>query len=390
MNPDLARRRRALFVYFFLPGLSLASWVTRTPEIRDAVGASVAQMGMVLFGMSIGSMGGILLSGRMVGRFGTRFGTVLGLSFVFASLLTIAAGTVLGLQWLVGIGLGFFGFGMGSAEIAINLDGAEVERRMGRAVLHTLHGCFSLGTLVGAVLGLGVIAAGVPVWVHLVTVAALVIVLILRFSPDIPAGQGIGLRSQTGAAGGTIWLDPRVLVIGAIVFAMALAEGSANDWLPILMVDEHGFSSASGSLIFVAFAAAMTVGRLGGGMVIDRLGPVAVLRCCAVLGAAGIGYVVFGNDPWLAGAAVFLWGIGASLGFPIALSAASSGGPGAAARVEAVAIVGYIAMLVGPPSLGFVGEAYGLRSAMLIVMVLVALAVFLAPMVRAGRATTHA
>lgn len=382
MDQQLRRRQRALFVFFFLPGVALASWVTRTPEIRDAIGASVAQMGLVLFGMSMGSMAGILGSGRIVSRFGTRFASLLGLWLVFVSLLAIALGVIWGSQLVAAVGLGFFGLGMGVAEIGINLDASQVERLVGRPVLHTLHGCFSLGTLCGALVGLSLISLGVAVRTHMLVMAVLVAVMILIFRGGMVAGFGIGSARRVDMAGGRpVWRDPRVLLIGMIVFAMALAEGSANDWLPIVMVDEHGFSQASGSLIFVGFAAAMTVGRFGGGFFLHRFGATNVMRVCAALGAAGIGYIALGSTPWMAGVAVVMWGIGASLGFPVALSAAGRGGEGAVARVKAVAIVGYVAMLVGPPGLGMVGESYGLRVALLIVMALVAGAFCIAPAV---------
>lgn len=383
MQQEVRHRTRALFAYFFVPGLALASWVTRTPEIRDAVGASVVQMGLVLFGLSIGSITGILVAGRIVGRHGTRFTAALGLSLVLVSLVTVALGVVLGSQFVTGCGLAFFGLGMGKAEIAINLEGAEVEKLTARPVLHKLHGCFSLGTLCGALIGLGLVALRVPVAAHMVLIALLALAMVLRFYRDIPARQGLRTNAdRSRGASGQIWQDPRVLLIGVIVFAMALAEGAANDWLPIVMVDEHGFSAASGSLIFLAFTAAMTAGRFGGGHLIARFGTAGVIRACAILAGIGVAYIIFGNNPWLAGVAVLFWGLGTSLGFPVALSAAGTGGGDAAARVKAVATVGYLAMLVGPPSLGFIGEAYGLRLALLVVAALIAGASLVAPAVR--------
>lgn len=381
MQQEIRRRTRALFVYFFIPGLALASWVTRTPEIRDAVGASVAQMGMVLFGMSLGSIVGIVVAGRIVNRLGTRRTALMGLFFVFASLVTIALGVMLGSQFLAGCGLAFFGMGMGNAEIAVNLEGAEVEKITQRPVLHKLHGAYSLGTLFGAVIGLALVALKVPVVLHMAAVAVVTLVLILAFRDGIPAGRKA--QTEAGKAShGAIWRDRRVQLIGLIVFAMALAEGAANDWLPIIMVDEHGFSTASSSLIFLAFTAAMTAGRFGGGYFIARFGTVPVIRGCAILAGVGVAYIIFGNDPWLAGVAVLMWGLGTSLGFPVALSAAGTGGGDAAARVKAVAIVGYTAMLVGPPGLGFIGETHGLRTALLIVATLIAGASLIAPAVR--------
>jgi fucose permease len=145
------------------------------------------------------------------------------------------------------------------------------------------------------------------------------------------------------------------------------------DWLPLLMVDGHGASATVGTIVFAGFAAAMTVGRFLGAPLLARFGNVAVLRVSALISAAGIAIVVFVDSPIAAGCAVALWGLGAALGFPVTLSAAAdSDDP--TSSVAAVATVGYIAFLVGPPLLGFLGEHFGLRGAMILVLVLVAAA----------------
>lgn len=168
-------------------------------------------------------------------------------------------------------------------------------------------------------------------------------------------------------------------MIGAIVLAMALAEGAANDWLPLLMVDGHGLDAAVGSLVFVGFAAAMTLGRFGGAFFLSRYSRATVVRASAVSGAIGLCLVIFSDNAVVAAAAVLFWGLGASLGFPVALSAAGDSGPDETARVGLVATIGYIAFLVGPPTLGFLGDHYGLRPAMLVVLAFVATAVLAAP-----------
>src|SRR5690606_18456879 len=176
----------------------------------------------------------------------------------------------------------------------------------------------------------------------------------------------------------SVWRDSRLLLIGAVVLAMAFAEGAANDWLPLLMVDGHGVSATSGSLVYAGFAAAMTLGRFTGGPVVERLGRAPVLRAGAVRAVAGIAVVVFVPSAVAAGVAVVLWGLGASLGFPVAISAAGDDPDRASERVSAVATSGYLAFLVGPPLLGFVGEHLGLRLAMLVVVALLVVAAFAA------------
>lgn len=169
-----------------------------------------------------------------------------------------------------------------------------------------------------------------------------------------------------------MWKDSRLLLIAAIVLAMALAEGTAGDWLPLVMVDGHGFGAATGSAVYAVFAAAMTLGRFTGGTFISRYGRAPVLRASILAGVAGMALVIFVDSQWVAAVAVVLWGLGASLGFPMALSAAGESGADSARRVSLAATVGYVAFLVGPPVIGFVGEHYGLRTALILPMVLVA------------------
>ncbi|CAM5657922.1 MFS transporter OS=Streptomyces microflavus OX=1919 GN=Smic_35780 PE=4 SV=1 [Streptomyces microflavus] len=279
-------------------------------------------------------------------------------------------------------GLALFGAGMGLAEVAFNIEGAAVERTLGRPVLPVLHGCFSLGTVVGALLGMGLTAVRFPVGWHLAAVAVAVAAAAVWTVRAVPAGTGREDAASGGgvAAGGgglraqlAVWSDRRLVLIGLIVLAMAFAEGSANDWLPLLMVDGHGTSATAGSLTFMLFAVAMTTGRFAGGPLLVRYGPAAVVRASALVAAVGVALVVFSSSALLAGAAVVLWGLGASLGFPVTVSAAAGEGEGvrdASARVAAVSTAGYAAFLVGPPSLGFLADHVGLRAAMIVVLVL--------------------
>ncbi|MDT0433407.1 MULTISPECIES: MFS transporter [Streptomyces] len=393
---DLATRRRraALFLFFLIPGLSISSWVTRTPDIRDQLGASTAEMGLVLFGLSVGSMIGILCSGTLVTRFGTRPVMGVGTLLIILSMAVVGAGATLPSAPTVTAGLFLFGAGMGAGEVAVNIDGADVERITGRTVLPTLHGFFSLGTVAGASVGILCTAVAFPVHWHL---GAVVLVLAAMFGyayRSIPAGVGKGAGQVPDEGGAAtvrtaVWKDRRLLLMGGVILAMALAEGAANDWLPLLMVDGHGMDPALGSAVYAGFAAAMTVGRFGGGLLIDRIGRAPVVRASAVSATVGIALVVFSDSAALAGAAVLFWGVGAALGFPVTLSAAGDSGPDSAARVSLVAMIGYVAFLVGPPGLGFLGDHYGLRTAMIVVLACTAVAVFLAPAV-GGRRTAPA
>ncbi|MPY47639.1 MFS transporter [Streptomyces acidicola] len=387
MTVTLGRRRIAAFALFFLPGLAMASWVTRTPDVRDLLGASTGRMGLVLFGLSVGSMAGILCSGPLVARWGARPVIAAGTLATAAGSGVIGLGAAAGTDAVVALGLGLIGLGMGGGEVALNVEGAEVERLLGRSALPAMHGFYSLGTVVGAVGGMILTAISFPVLWHLAVVAAVVLAVLVPMIRYVPSG--VGRRTVSGSdthtqasARPAVWREPRLLLIGGIILALAMAEGTANDWLPLVMVDGHGFDPALGSAVYAAFAASMTVGRFAGGRFIDRYGRAAALCASAVIGAVGIALVILVDNQAVAAAAAVLWGIGASLGFPVALSAAGDSGDNSAARVSLAATVGYVAFLVGPPSLGHLGEQFGLRNALFLVLILVVAASFATPAAR--------
>lgn len=373
----LRRRTWSLFIFFFLPGLIMASWATRTPAIRDVLAVSTAEMGVVLFGLSVGSMSGILCSAWLVKRFGTRKVIRAAMLMGVAGIIIMSSALWFGVALLFSLGLAVLGGGLGSAEVALNVEGAIVERELGKTVLPMMHGFFSLGTLVGAGIGMTLTALNFRADFHILLAGLVTIVPVFIALRAIPEGVGkesAEEKKQNAINRRPFYKDIQLLLIGVVVLAMAFAEGSANDWLPLLMVDGHGFSPTSGSLIYAGFTLGMTLGRFFGGWFIDRYSRVAVVRASALMGGLGIALIIFVDSAWVAGASVILWGLGASLGFPLTISAASDTGPDAPTRVSVVATTGYIAFLVGPPLLGFLGEHYGLRSAMLVVLSLIAVA----------------
>ncbi len=146
----LQRRLWALFMFFFIPGLLMASWATRTPAIRDILSVSTAEMGIVLFGLSIGSMSGILCSAWLVKRFGTRAVIRTTMCCGVIGMIVLSAALWFASPVLFALGLTVFGGSFGSAEVAINVEGAAVEREMNKTVLPMMHGFYSLGSIAGA------------------------------------------------------------------------------------------------------------------------------------------------------------------------------------------------------------------------------------------------
>ena len=126
----------------------------------------------------------------------------------------------------------------------------------------------------------------------------------------------------------------------------------------------------------------MTVARWFGPALLDRYGRVAVVRTIALVGIAGTMLFVLAPVTWLALVGVALWGLGASLGFPVGMSAGADEPALAASRVSVISSIGYCAFLTGPPLIGFLGDQITVLNALVSVTVLLALAAVIAPVVQ--------
>jgi MFS family permease len=366
----LRRARNATLLAFFAAGMALTTWTSRIPTIKDQLELSPGALASVLVAFSIGSMAGLPVSGVAIRRFGTR-GAVAGGAAVMC-VGQIAAGVgVDGAHspWLIRAGLVFAGIGMGIWEVAANHEGAAVEQRLGRSVMPWFHGAASAATVLAAVIGSLMTYLGVPVLAHLLvgtgTLAGASGIAVRSFLPteDHPSG--------TGATSGLIgaWSEPRTLLIGFVILVAAFAEGTANHWMAVAFRDGHGLPEWAAVLAFAAFLSSMTSGRLLGPWFLDRYGRVRVMATLFVLAGVGCVLVVYGSTTAAFVGAV-LWGLGASLGFPVGMSAAADDPARAAARLPVVSTLAYTAFLAGPPFLGFLGDRVGVLHALLAVGIL--------------------
>src|SRR4051812_12239211 len=369
----------AVFVVFFLNGFNFATWAARLPAIRDGLGFSPTQMGALLLVGAVGSLVSLPLSGMVVEKLGARR-TVFGFAVLNATGLVVASvGVQLGQVLVVGFGLVLFGIGTGVWDAAMNLEGAAVEQHLGRTIMPRYHASFSFGTVAAAGLAAVMAALHVPVIVHIpiaVVISAAVVGLTVRrfLAPADEAAVAHPDAPEKGARGAlAAWVEPRTLLIGLIVLAAGLTEGSANDWVSLAVVDGFNTAEALGALAFGVFVAAMTTMRWFGGALLDRRGRVVVLRLCAVLSLIGLLVFALAGPLWLALVGVVAWGTGAAFGFPVGLSAAADDPRRAPARVSVVATIGYSAFLAGPPLIGLLAQHVGYRHALLVVIVPIAL-----------------
>ncbi len=367
---ELITARNAVLATFFLNGFAFATWASRIPSVRHSLDLGPAQLGLLLLAVSIGSVIALPTSGGTVQRFGARRVVIVATLLEAAGLLLAAVGVgVLQSVPVTAAGLFLVGLGTGTWDVAMNVEGAEVERRLRRSIMPRFHAGFSLGTVAGAAIGAAVTYAGIGVGWHIGAVAVLVALfgfLSVRGFLAVEPARADAPASHAWKA----WSEPRTLLIGVMVLSMALTEGVANDWLGVAMVDGYDAPAWLGAAAFALFVAAMTTGRVTGTVLLDTFGRLPVLWGSMAVAAVGVVLVVLGQVPVLVTLGIVLWGVGASLGFPVGMSAAADDPAKAAARVSVVSTIGYTAFLAGPPLLGFLGSHFGVLNALLVVSII--------------------
>jgi len=364
-RPLVDGARRAVAVVFIVNGFLFATLFARLPNLRDSLGLDPGQLGLLLLCLSTGTLFALPSAGLVISRLGPRRTVLAGAVVAATAYVGIAAGLDSDAIPVVAVSFFAAGIGISTWDVSMNVEAADVELRLARPIMPRFHAGFSIGSVAGAAVAAACAHADVPLSVQLAITAAVVVVAVafaLRgFLPVIEHDDG-GTRTSPLRA----WREGRTLAIGLVVLAFALCEGIANDWLALALVDGYDTVPAAGAAAFAVFVTAMTVGRLVGGSVTVRYGRVATLRGTAVLVILGATTVVV--SPVTVGAYVgaVLWGLGASLGFPMGMTAAGDDPRRAAARLSVVSSIGYAAFLGGPPLVGTLADHVGVRDSLVV------------------------
>jgi MFS family permease len=382
----ITRARNADLIVFGVNGFALASWMSRIPDIKQSLNLTPGSLSLLLLAISAGSLIGLPLAGRVAHRFGAARTVRLGMFLAMPGQAVAAIAVQFGSSpWWVVPGLLFVGFGYGIWDVSQNFEGTRIETALGKAIMPWFHAAFSGGTVVAALIGAGLTYLKVPILVHIGVVVVLGFVTVLwgtgQFLPTLDEGvdqeaHDASLKGQRSA-----WTEPRTLLIGTIVLAAAFAEGTANDWMAVAFVDGHHVSNAVGVIAFSVFLIFMTAGRILGTGLLDRYGRVLVLRVLFGFAIVGCLLVVFGPT-WLAFVGAAIWGVGASLGFPVGMSAAADDPARAPLRLSVVTTIGYTAFLAGPPLLGLLGDHFGVLRALIVVGALSMVAMLVVPVAK--------
>ncbi|GAA2271436.1 MFS transporter [Streptomyces atrovirens] len=379
---DLVRLRLALTAFFALDGFVFAGWVVRIPAIKEQTGASASALGLALLGVSAGAVITMTLTGRLCRRYGSHLVTV-----VCAVLLCLSVGLPPLTHSALALGtvLLLFGAAYGGINVAFNSAAVDLVAALGRPVMPSFHAAFSLGGMTGA--GLGALVAGsLSPTRHLWGLAAVGLLVtavagraLMRCEPLTPADAG---RTERGAPRRP---DRRtralVIVFGLIALCTAYGEGALADWGTLHLEEDLGASPGAAAVGYSCFALAMTVGRLSGTTLLERLGRTRTVLAGGTTAAAGMLLGALAPSLWAALLGYAVTGLGLANLFPVAVERA--GALAGAGGVATASTLGYGGMLLGPPAIGFMTDWFSLPAALTSVAVLAAVATVI------GFATRH-
>ena len=383
MTACLAHACRSLGCVFFTTGLVFGTWAARIPAVQARLDLGPGELAVVILGIEAGAIAGLAAAGACVARTGSRATLTAAISVFGPALVTAGAAPALG--WLAA-GLALWAAANGVIDVAMNSQGAELERRAKRPLLSRLHAAHSFGLLAGGLLAVAAAAAGVPVLWHAIAVAAVAVIAGLLACRGLVAGAGVRASRAKRQF-------PRALVLlGAIAFCCFLIEGAAANWIAVQLRIDRGASPAVAAAGYSGFCLSLALGRLAGDHLVARHGRARVVRLGGATAALGV--LVAITAPMLPGAIAgwLILGAGVSVLAPTVLGAAATvDGVPLAAAIAAVSIVGYAGSFTGPPGIGALAELTGISRALIVLalagLVAALLARALAPAPVPGGAT---
>lgn len=362
-NVASGREQTATRIVFFVVGFAAAAWAPLIPLTKAKLGLDDRQLGALLLCLGLGSITVMPLTGGLAARFGCRRVILVASGLMCAALpFLVAAPSAL----LLAVAVFAVGAGLGSTDVVMNIQAVIVERAGGRPMMSGFHAMFSVGGIAGA----GAMTR--MLWAHVNPLGSIVAVAVANAALLVSAAPG--LLTYGGDASAPVFAVPRgrVLLIGAMCFAMFLAEGSVMDWSGVLLSGSRGVEKGHAGIGYVAFATTMTVGRLTGDRVVRALGRRTILLAGSLCAATGFALAA-AVPAWPVTVAGFaLVGVGAANVVPVLFTAAGRqrSMPGNLA-LAAVTTMGYIGILAGPGGIGFVARQSSLPVALLMVAALV-------------------
>jgi hypothetical protein len=348
--------RAATTGVFFINGAAIGVWVAQIPFVQDRFGFSKSTLGLVLLAMAVGVIVALPVMGQaIVGLGSARATRIAGLVCCAVVPLPVLAPE----PWLLPVALLAFGAASGSMDVSMNAHGSAIEGLLGRPIMSSLHAGWSFGGFAGAALVALATAAGADPRVQNSVAAVLLLGALLVCL------RGLGPGSAT-AVGERFRLPSRAVVLMAVLcFLTMVTEGAMADWGGVYLRGDLGAAAGVAASAFAAFAAGMTIARITGDWINERIGPTRLLRGGSALAAIALGTLLVLANPVVALGGLVLVGIGVANGVPLLFSAAGAGGVETSGpSIAAVSSMGSLGFLVGPPFIGILADATSLPLAL--------------------------
>lgn len=350
-------QHRSTRLAFFTAGLAMAAWAPLVPYAKARIGLGEAELGLLLLCFGGGSMLAMPFTGGLAGRFGCR-AVVLLSGFLCCLMLPVLA--LANSSPLLALTLFVFGVGLGTLDVAMNIQAVIVEKSAGAALMSGFHGLFSVGGVAGAGSMAFLLWSGASPLYSCVIISIVAVFALALASPNL-------LREIDAAESKVpLFVVPHgaVIIIGGVCFIVFMAEGAMLDWSALFLTAQRGLSGERAGLGYAIFSIAMMLGRLTGDHVVARFGGRRVMLAGGICSASGFLFAVSTSSGGTALAGFLLVGLGASNIVPILFTAAGKQTAMPASRaIAAITTIGYAGILSGPALIGFVAHVSNLNLA---------------------------
>ncbi|MCY1722858.1 MFS transporter [Prolixibacteraceae bacterium Z1-6] len=358
ITTEKKRTRMAVSMVYFSMGLGFSSWASRIPDIKTALFLNDAMFGSILFALPVGQFLMMPFSGKLVNRFGSH--NVLKFSL---PAYTIALSTIGLVQhgWQLGFALFLFGVFGNMCNISVNTQGVAAEQLYGRPIMASFHGGWSLAGFTGAFIGLILINLKVnPFW-HFVIIIGLVW-MIVRINYPFLVHSELEKRKDQPRRKFFMKPDRILLQLGIIGFFSMASEGAMFDWSGVYFKDVVGAPSSLVIVGYTSFMIMMATGRFLADILILKMGRKLLMQISGALISGGLFTAVLFPGLISCTLGFMMVGVGVSSIVPLVYSSAGrhpSIPTGIALAI--VSSVSFLGFLMGPPLIGFISEAFGLR-----------------------------
>jgi MFS family permease len=360
-----SQARAATAAIFFLNGFGFATWVSRIPAVRQALNLTEGALGTALLAIAVGALVAFPLAGRGSVIRGARAVTIAtGLAYC----VVLPGPTFAGGFLMLALLLFLFGAANGAMDVAMNALAVEVETFVGKPIMSSFHGMWSIGGLTGAGVGALFAKQDISPQLHLLIVASVLTVALLVARHWLPPSQP---HASPESVAHFALPERAMLGLSGIIFCAFLIEGAMADWSAVLLHDSLKTTAASAALGYAAFSLAMTSMRFAGDRLVIQWGAVRLLRCTNVVGALAFAAALWVQHVGLTMLAFALIGFGMATVAPLVFGAAARRARhGAGHGIAAMATAGYGGFLVGPPLVGWLAQASSLRVALGVLAIL--------------------